>query len=276
LLTACRAHPRDTWQLRSCPEPEGGRRSRGNTRRPRSCPELGCGSRSHETHSAPEATLSQKAGVRAQGIRDGPGAALSFYLDLKLVRGGYPAWYRQLPHKKFLHCIDRIHVRYLKWVHLSCHYSFPTKIKNKCIIVGETDIKLWSVWETSFPNSSPQNKKKIVSLTLSSLVAILLPSRYEYLTDGLKRRDVPTLRVPSHLIKGKSKCHVNIVVSEFSIKRKQSICNASAIPVFYLYLVIFIEIISCVASNCDEGSPRKPQVRPEIAQRSIIGDQSVH
>jgi hypothetical protein len=66
----------------------------------------------------------------------------------------------------------------------------------------DSEIELWSVRETSFPNSSPQKLKKKVSLTLPALVAILLPSRYEYLTDGLKRRDVPALRVPSHLIKG--------------------------------------------------------------------------
>uniref|UniRef100_A0A0A9FAW5 Uncharacterized protein n=1 Tax=Arundo donax TaxID=35708 RepID=A0A0A9FAW5_ARUDO len=33
-----------------------------------------------------------------------------------------------------------------------------------------------------------------------SAAFLLLRSRHEYLTDGLKRRDVPALRVPDHLV----------------------------------------------------------------------------
>jgi hypothetical protein len=64
-LIACSPQsPSDTWQLRSCPVPEGGCWSPSNTWRPQSCPE-------------PRGHVAAPVLPQAAGAHGGPGAAPS-------------------------------------------------------------------------------------------------------------------------------------------------------------------------------------------------------
>jgi hypothetical protein len=101
LLAACKAHPRDTWQLRSYPEIEGRCWSPGDAWRSRSRPEPRDGSRSQGDTWRPRSCPSREPEPRGHAAtpelpQDGrwePGpwdtrARLVFYLDLELIRRG--------------------------------------------------------------------------------------------------------------------------------------------------------------------------------------------
>jgi hypothetical protein len=82
LLAACKTHPRDTWQLRSCPESKGGSWSLCDTWWPRSWPEPGGRSQNHgdtwQPQSCPLSGGRSRCldaytwGIRSSGYRQGP------------------------------------------------------------------------------------------------------------------------------------------------------------------------------------------------------------
>jgi hypothetical protein len=65
MLAACRARPWDTWQLRSCPEPEGGAGAQVTRDGPGAAPSWEAGAGAARTHGSPGAAPSREAGAGA-------------------------------------------------------------------------------------------------------------------------------------------------------------------------------------------------------------------